>query len=127
LNPADATLASAHGIDGIIVSNHGGRQLDGAVAPLRVLPQILENFQTGPVMLDGSVRRGTDVLKAISLGATCVFIGRPFNYAAAIAGCKGVAHTADLLKQEIARDMAMMGVTSLQELDPSFLVRVCGA
>jgi len=111
-------------MDGIVVSNHGGRQLDGAVAPLRVLPQILENFQNGPVMLDSGIRRGTDVLKAISLGAACVFVGRPFNYAAAVAGAEGIEHTANLLKQEIARNMAMMGVTSLKELNPSFLVRV---
>ena len=124
LHPADAELAKGHGIDGIIVSNHGGRQLDGAVAPLRVLPAILEAFRDGPVMMDSGIRRGTDVLKALALGAACVFVGRPFNYAAAVAGRAGVDHAIMLLQQEISRNMAMMGVTSIEQLDPSMLVRV---
>ena len=124
MHPADAQLAKGHGIDGIIVSNHGGRQLDGAVAPLRVLPAILEAFRDGPVMMDSGVRRGTDVIKALALGAACVFVGRPFNYAAAVAGPAGVDHAIMLLQQEISRNMAMMGVTSIEQLDPSMLVRV---
>lgn len=123
LNPLDADLARKHGIDGIIVSNHGGRQLDGAVAPLRVLPAVLDKFPDGPVMLDSGVRRGTDVIKAIALGATCVFIGRPFNYAAAVGEHAGVRHAVSLLQQELARNMAMMGITSLDQLNPSFLIR----
>lgn len=123
LNPADAKLAAGLGVDGIIVSNHGGRQLDGAVAPLHVLPSILESFRDGPVMLDSGVRRGTDVVKALALGAACVFVGRPFNYAAAVAGSRGIEHAATLLQQEISRNMAMMGVTSADQLNPSFLVQ----
>lgn len=121
LNPDDARVASAHGVDGLIVSNHGGRQLDGAVAPMRVLPKIIEQFQSGPVMLDGGVRRGTDVIKALALGGSCVFVGRPFNYAAAVAGSAGVNHAITLLSQEIHRNMAMMGVLSVAQLDSSFL------
>lgn len=121
LRPEDAALAANHGVDGIIVSNHGGRQLDGAVAPLRVLPSIASQFKRGPVMLDSGIRRGTDVIKALSLGAACVFVGRPFNYAAAVAGLAGIDHAITLMQQEISRDMAMLGVTSVEQLDPSFL------
>ena len=86
LHPDDAALAREHGVDGIIVSNHGGRQLDGAVPPLLALPGVLDAAGDMPVMLDSGVRRGGDVLKALALGARCVFVGRPFNYAAAIGG-----------------------------------------
>lgn len=124
LNYEDAAVAHNLGIDGIIVSNHGGRQLDGAVTPLRVLPSIVSQFKRGPVMLDSGIRRGTDAIKALSLGASCVFVGRPFNYAAAVAGSAGVNHAIELLRQEISRNMAMMGVRSIHELNPSFLVSV---
>lgn len=124
LHPADAALARQYGMDGVIVSNHGGRQLDGAVAPLRMLPQILDQFKDGPVMLDSGVRRGTDVLKALALGARCVFLGRPFNYAAAVGGPAGVDHAISLLSQEVLRNMAMMGINHLNELTPASLVHV---
>jgi L-lactate dehydrogenase (cytochrome) len=124
LHPADATLCKQYGMDGVIVSNHGARQLDGAVAPLRVLPQILDAFKDGPVMLDSGVRRGSDIVKAIALGARCVFLGRPFNYAAAVGGPAGVDHAISLLEQEVSRNMAMMGVNTLKELTPEFLVHV---
>ncbi|WP_241082687.1 alpha-hydroxy acid oxidase [Achromobacter xylosoxidans] len=123
LAAADAKLAREHGADGIIVSNHGGRQLDGAVAPLRVLPEIIENFGAGPVMIDGGIRRGTDVVKALALGAACVFVGRPFNYAAAVGGEPGVAHAIGLLQQEVSRNMAMLGVRSLLDLSADYLYR----
>lgn len=116
LTPEDALLAREHGADGIVVSNHGGRQLDGAVAPLRVLPGIVRAVPALPVMLDSGVRRGTDVLKAIALGARCVFVGRPFNYAASVAGEAGVAHAIDLLRTEVSRDMAMLGATRLANI-----------
>ena len=77
LHPDDAALAREHGVDGIIVSNHGGRQLDGAVPPLLALPGVLDAAGDMPVMLDSGVRRGGDVLKALALGARCVFVGRP--------------------------------------------------
>jgi L-lactate dehydrogenase (cytochrome) len=74
-------------------------------------------------MLDGGVRRGSDVLKALALGAKCVFVGRPFSYAAAIEGERGTAHGIDLLRAEVSRNMALLGVTALQQLDSSFVVR----
>lgn len=119
LHADDAAQARARGADGIIVSNHGGRQLDGAMAPLRALPSIVAACPDIPVMLDGSVRRGTDVLKALALGARMVFVGRPFGYAAAVAGTAGVAHAVDLLRQEVSRNMAMLGVNGVGELDAS--------
>lgn len=124
LHPGDAALARQYGMDGLIVSNHGGRQLDGATAPLRVLPQILEQFKDGPVMLDSGVRRGSDVLKALALGARCVFLGRPFNYAAAVGGPAGIDHAISLLEQEVSRNMALMGVTSVGQLSPDCLIHV---
>ncbi len=124
LTGEDAEEAVACGVDGIIVSNHGGRQLDGAVAPLRVLPGIAEAIRDIPIVIDGGVRRGTDVLKAIALGARFVFVARPFNYAAAIAGDAGVRHAIALLASEIDRDMAMLGVNRPGELTPAALIRV---
>ena len=126
LDQADAIASRDAGADGIIVSNHGGRQLDGAVAALRVLPGIAAACPEIPVMIDGGVRRGTDVLKALALGAKCVFVGRPFGYAAAIAGAAGVNHAIGLLSAEVDRDMAMLGIPDLQELGPGQLTRVKG-
>lgn len=124
LDAADARIARDAGADGIIVSNHGGRQLDGAVAALRVLPGIAAACPDIPVMLDGGVRRGTDVLKALALGARSVFVGRPFAYAAAVAGAAGVGHAIDLLSGEVLRDMALLGITGLRELDAGRLARI---
>ena len=117
----DAQIARDAGVDGIVVSNHGGRQIDGAVAPLRVLPEICRAVPELPVMMDGGVRRGSDVLKALSLGARCVFAGRPFNYAAAVAGEAGVAHAIRILRDEIDRNMALMGINRLDELDATLV------
>ena len=118
----DARIARDSGADAIIVSNHGGRQLDGAVSPLRVLPQIVAACPDIPVIMDGGIRRGTDVLKALALGAKFVFVGRPFNYASAIAGEAGVRHAITLLASEIDRDMAMLGINRLDELTPGSLL-----
>ncbi|HWI84613.1 alpha-hydroxy acid oxidase [Ramlibacter sp.] len=127
LHPDDARIARDHGADGVIVSNHGGRQLDGAVAPLRVLPGIVAAVPELPVMMDSGVRRGADVLKALALGAKMVFAGRPFAYAAAVGGEAGVAHAINLLQAEVSRNMAMLGISSLGELDAQrFLRRVDG-
>lgn len=117
LTADDARLAHRYGVDGIIVSNHGGRQLDGAIAPMRVLPEIVEAVPQLPVMLDSGVRRGTDVIKALALGARCVFIGRPFAYAAAVASHHGVAHGISLMQAEISRDLAMLGITRVADVD----------
>jgi L-lactate dehydrogenase (cytochrome) len=124
LDTDDARIAHDAGAEGIIVSNHGGRQLDGAVSALRVLPGIVAACPDIPVMMDGGVRRGTDVLKALSLGAKFVFVGRPFVYAAAVGGEAGVRHAIGLLLDEISRDMAMLGATSLADLGPRWLLRL---
>ena len=97
MSPEDARIARESGVDGVIVSNHGGRQLDGTVSPLRVLPAIAAEAGGMAVMLDGGVRRGTDVLKALALGAQFVFVGRPFICAAAVRGEPGVRHAITLL------------------------------
>ena len=123
MEPVDARLAVASGADALIVSNHGGRQLDGAVAPLRVLPAIVEQAGSGmTVMLDGGIRRGTDVIKALALGAQAVFVGRPFNYAAAVDGEAGVTAAIDLLRAEVDRNLAMLGATTCAALGPEHLM-----
>ena len=124
LDQEDARIARESGVDAIVVSNHGGRQLDGAVSALRVLPGIVAACKDMPVMMDGGIRRGTDVLKALALGAKFVFVGRPFNYAAAIAGEAGVRHAIDILATEIDRDMAMLGINRLDELSPRYLLHL---
>lgn len=122
----DALLARAAGADGIVVSNHGGRQLDSTVSPLRVLPGIVAAVGSMPVMIDSGFRRGTDVLKALALGAAFVFVGRPFNYAAAIAGEPGVRHAIDLLASEVHRNMGMLGLNRLCDISPEKLMRMEG-
>lgn len=121
LSVEDTALAREHGADAVILSNHGGRQLDGAVSPLRVLPAAIDVAGEMPVMLDGGVRRGTDVVKALALGARMVFVGRPFNFAAAVASHAGVAHAISLLKAEVDRNLAMLGVTTPSGLTAAHL------
>jgi L-lactate dehydrogenase (cytochrome) len=122
LSPADLAVARDHGVDGVIVSNHGGRQLDYAVSPLQILPAIVEQARGLTVMIDSGFRRGTDVLKALALGADGVFVGRPFLFAAALAGQAGVRRAISLLGKEIDIDMALLGVRRLDELHPEMLV-----
>jgi L-lactate dehydrogenase (cytochrome) len=122
--PADARLAREHGADGIIVSNHGGRQLDYTVSPLRVLPAIVDVAGPMTVMMDSGIRRGTDVLKALALGAKFVFVGRPFNYAAAVGGEAGVRHAIAILQTEILRNMGMLGMNDITGIRPEMLMRV---
>ena len=121
LSPADARLAREAGADGVILSNHGGRQLDHAVAPLDVLPEVAAEKGGMAVIVDSGIRRGTDVLKAMALGADFTFVGRPFLFAAALGGVAGVEHAIRLLREEVDRDMALMGVRSLSELTPELL------
>ena len=116
LSPQDASMAVELGADGIILSNHGGRQLDGAVSPFEMLPLVVERCPRVPIMLDGGIRRGSDVLKCLALGARCVFVGRPFAYAAGVAGQQGIEQAIDLLSAEIDRDMAMLGLTRVSDL-----------
>jgi L-lactate dehydrogenase (cytochrome) len=120
--PADARIARECGVDGVIVSNHGGRQLDHTVSALRTLPEIAAEANGMTVMLDGGIRRGTDVIKALALGAHFVFVGRPFLYAAIAGGQAGVERAITLLRDEIDRDLALMGIRSVSEIT-SDLVR----
>jgi len=121
LSPADAALARDCGADGIILSNHDGRQLDQAVSPLQVVTSVLEQAGGLTVMIDSGFRRGTDVIKTLALGAHAVFIGRPFLFAAAFAGQSGVAHAIKLLAREIDRDMAMLGVLNIDDIGREML------
>jgi L-lactate dehydrogenase (cytochrome) len=114
---SDAKRAERVGADAIVVSNHGGRQLDRAVAPLDALPHIVEECPNLPVVLDGGVTRGTDVVTALSLGARLVLVGRPFLYAAAAGGRTSVERGIQLLTDEIDRDMAMLGRSSPADID----------
>ena len=119
--PADVAIARDSGADGVILSNHGGRQLDYDVSPLDVLPEAVAQKGGMAVIVDSGIRRGTDVLKALALGADFVFLGRPFLFAAAIGGTPGVLHAARILKEEVERDMALVGVTRLSQLAPDLL------
>ena len=122
LSPRDAKLALDHGIDGIIVSNHGGRVLDGVPASLDALPRIAAVTQGNvPLLLDGGVRRGTDMLKALALGANAVLIGRPFIHALSVAGALGVAHLLRTLQEELEVAMALTGCKTLADITPDVL------
>jgi isopentenyl diphosphate isomerase/L-lactate dehydrogenase-like FMN-dependent dehydrogenase len=117
LTGADAQLAVEHGAAGIVVSNHGGRQLDRTPATIDVLAEVVDAVAgRAEVYLDGGVRRGVDVLTALALGARGVLIGRPFIYALAAAGEAGVARAFDILAAELATDMALLGVTALHQV-----------
>jgi L-lactate dehydrogenase (cytochrome) len=124
LHPDDVVRAKEIGVDGFMVSNHGGRQLDGAVSGLRMLPEIVQVAGGLPVIYDGGIRRGTDVLKAYALGADFVFVGRPMLCAAAVRGQPGVERAIDLLKEEVHRDLALIGVNTMPELGPELLRRM---
>jgi L-lactate dehydrogenase (cytochrome) len=115
-------IARESGVNGIMVSNHGGRQLDGTVSPFRALPGAVAEAGNMAIMMDSGIRRGTDVLKALAMGAHFVFVGRPFLYAASIAGEAGVRHAAKLLREEISRNMAMLGISSVAEMTRELLV-----
>jgi L-lactate dehydrogenase (cytochrome) len=121
--PADARIARESGVDGVIISNHGGRQLDGTVSALRTLPEIAAEANGMTVMLDGGIRRGTDVIKALALGAKFVFVGRPMLYAAIAGGQAGVQRALTLLKDEIDRDLALLGIRSIREISPDLVRR----
>src|ERR1700674_3191360 len=104
---------------------HGGRQLDYAIASLDALPEVVQAVRGEvPVLLDGGIRRGTDVLKAHCLGASGVLIGRPYLYALAVGGAEGVRGMLALLREEIALSMSLLGVRRLSELGPDLLTRI---
>jgi lactate 2-monooxygenase len=122
LTADDARRALAAGIDGVIVSNHGGRQVDGAVASLDALVEIREALGTDAVLLvDGGIRTGADVLKALALGANAVLVGRPYVYALAVGGEDGVAALIEQLAAETDVTLALIGARSVQELDESWI------
>jgi 4-hydroxymandelate oxidase len=123
LHPADAARAFDHGARAVIVSNHGGRQLDSAVAALDALPAVVAAVAgRGEVLVDGGVRRGTDVLKALALGARAVLIGRPILWGLAVAGEAGATRVLELLRAEIERDLMLCGCAGPAEVDRSLVV-----
>jgi len=123
----DATLAVEHGVDGIVVSNHGGRAEETGRATIECLPEIIDGVRRAngsiPVMLDGGIRRGTDIFKALALGARAVGIGRPYLWGLGAFGQPGVERVLDLLHTEFALAMQQCGVRSLSEITPSYVVR----
>ena len=124
LHPREAAEAVARGVDGVIVSNHGGRQLDGAPASLDALPGVVAAAGDRiPVLVDGGIRRGADVLKALAFGASLCLIARPQLFGLAVAGEAGVARVLDILRREIDRAMGLLGVRTIAEIGPDFLMR----
>ncbi len=124
LHPEDARMAVEHGMDGIVVSNHGGRQLDGAIATLDALPDIVEAVGGRiPVLLDSGIRTGADVFKALALGATAVLLGRPYVYGLALGGEAGVRHVLDNLHAEFDLTMGLAGVREVGEMGSGSVVR----
>jgi 4-hydroxymandelate oxidase len=122
LDADDAERAVAAGMSGIIVSNHGGRNLDTAPATIDALREVADRVAgRAPVLVDGGIRRGTDIVKAIAYGATAVLIGRPYCYGLAVAGAGGVSRVIEILRTELAMAMQLIGCRSLSELDNSVL------
>jgi isopentenyl diphosphate isomerase/L-lactate dehydrogenase-like FMN-dependent dehydrogenase len=122
LTAEDARLAVEHGVDGVVVSNHGGRALDSVPATIEALPEVVEAVAGRcEVYLDGGVRRGTDVLKALALGARAVFVGRPVLYGLAVGGEQGAGHVLELLRDELALAMTLAGVPTLGDITRSLV------
>jgi isopentenyl diphosphate isomerase/L-lactate dehydrogenase-like FMN-dependent dehydrogenase len=122
LHPGDAKLAAECGADGVIVSNHGGRNLDSSMAPIEVLPEVMDAVGSRlTVIVDSGFRRGSDVVKALCLGAHAVFIGRATLYGVAAHGEAGARRAIGILREEIDRVMALIGARSIEELGPEFL------
>ena len=124
LTADDAQLALDHGVDGIVVSNHGGRQVDGAVAALDALVEVRDALPDAVVLMDGGIRSAADVLKAMALGADAVLLGRPYAYALAVGGQRGVEELIQNLMAEIDLNLALAGAHSIRELDRTWLTRV---
>ena len=122
LSPEDARIAREHGCDGVVVSNHGGRQLDGSASALDVLPAVKAASEGMTVIADSGFRRGTDVLKALALGADLVMVGRPFLFAAVLAGEAGVRRAMYLLAREIDTDLALLGLTEADQVTRDVLL-----
>ena len=123
LSPQVAAKAVELGADALVISNHGGRVLDGAVSPLEVLPAIRAAVPASiPLLMDSGVRQGTDILKAMALGASAVMVGRPQMHALAVAGMLGVAHMLYLLRAELELAMAQTGCATLADIGPELLM-----
>jgi isopentenyl diphosphate isomerase/L-lactate dehydrogenase-like FMN-dependent dehydrogenase len=121
-HPQDAIYAADCGADGVVVSNHGGRNLDGSMAPLEALPDVADAVGGRiAVLVDSGFRRGSDVVKALALGADAVLIGRPTLYGVAAGGEAGAARAITLFREEISRVMALLGARSVDELGPELL------
>jgi isopentenyl diphosphate isomerase/L-lactate dehydrogenase-like FMN-dependent dehydrogenase len=124
MTAADARRAAEHGIDGLIVSNHGGRQLDGTRATIEALPEIVDAVgHRMEVLLDGGIRRGADVVRALALGARAVMVGRPYLYGLATGGQAGVRRALEILANEVDHVLALTGVPRVADLEPSLVRR----
>jgi (S)-mandelate dehydrogenase len=122
VRPDDAERAVALGADAVVVSNHGGRQLDGGIATLDALPAVAQAVGNRvDVLMDGGVRRGTDVVKAVALGARAILIGRATLYGAIVAGEAGATRALDILQDEVVRAMQLAGVPSLSDVNAALL------
>jgi 4-hydroxymandelate oxidase len=122
LHPDDAEQAVHAGVDAVIVSNHGGRALDGVAATIDALPRVADRVAGRiPVLMDGGIRRGGDVLKALGRGATAVLIGRPYLYGLAVNGSDGVRHIVEILRAELEAAMALTGRTTIAQIDRTVL------
>jgi lactate 2-monooxygenase len=125
LHPEDAKLAVEHGVDGLVVSNHGGRQVDGAIAAIDALPDVVDAVEGKiPVLMDSGIRRGSDILKALALGAKAVLVGRPYMYGLALAGEEGVKQVLRNLIADFDLTLALSGKTSAAELSRDLLKKV---
>ena len=125
LTAEDAVLATEAGVDGIVVSNHGGRQLDGVAASLDALPEVVEAAgDRAEILLDGGVRRGTDVVKALALGARAVLVGRAALYGLAVGGAEGVERVLGLLREEVELALALCGCPSPEDVTRAHVGRV---
>ncbi len=127
LDPEDAKLAAGTGADAIVVSNHGGRQLDGAISSIRALPQVLEAVQASgnskmEVWMDGGIRSGQDVLKACAMGARGVLLGRSYIYGLGAMGKPGVTLTLDIIRKELDISMALSGIRDLRDVNQSHII-----
>ena len=124
LTAEDALIAAQHGVAAIIVSNHGGRQLDGSISTCQALPEVVEAVAGRmEVLVDGGIRRGTDVLKALALGARAVLIGRPYLWGLTVNGEEGVRHVLELLRNELALAMALAGRRTIKDIDAALIAK----
>ena len=124
LTAEDARRAVDAGADGIVVSNHGGRQLDGTQASIEALPEVVQAVGNEvPILLDGGVRRGTDVLKAIALGAVAVLVGRPAAWGLAVDGEDGVVRVLEILRDELDTAMALTGCRTISDITSELVAR----